>query len=129
MDTDGRFPTPTTRRTIIATGAKLAYAAPLVAASAKLSVTNVAAAVSLGSTCKANSVFFTSVAFGTDTGGVFYSPACCACSEPPSPGAVCFFADYDLTNPECAWVAPADGPCFVICEPVPCSAPPCGPPL
>jgi hypothetical protein len=32
-DTDGRFPTPTTRRTVVRTGAKLAYAAPLVAAS------------------------------------------------------------------------------------------------
>jgi hypothetical protein len=39
-DTDGRFPTPTTRRTIIATGAKLAYAAPLVAASVKVSEVN-----------------------------------------------------------------------------------------
>jgi hypothetical protein len=37
MDTDGRFPTPTTRRTIVATGAKLAYAAPLVATSLTLS--------------------------------------------------------------------------------------------
>jgi hypothetical protein len=33
MDTDDRFPTPTTRRTVVSTGAKLAYAAPLVAAS------------------------------------------------------------------------------------------------
>jgi hypothetical protein len=47
MDTDGRFPTPTTRRTIVATGAKLAYAAPLVATSLTLSATN-AAAVSPG---------------------------------------------------------------------------------
>jgi hypothetical protein len=36
MDTDGRFPTPTTRRTIVATGAKLAYTAPLVATSLRL---------------------------------------------------------------------------------------------
>jgi hypothetical protein len=36
MDPDVRFTTPTTRRTIVATGAKLAYAAPLVAASMAL---------------------------------------------------------------------------------------------
>ena len=47
MDTDVRFTNPATRRTIVATGAKLAYAAPLVAASFTLSATN-AAAVSLG---------------------------------------------------------------------------------
>ena len=52
MDTDGRFPTPTTRRTIVATGAKLAYAAPLVATSLKLSAMNVAAThISPGHTC------------------------------------------------------------------------------
>jgi hypothetical protein len=48
MDTDGRFPTPTTRRTIVTTGAKLAYAAPLVATSLKLSAMNVAATHSPG---------------------------------------------------------------------------------
>jgi hypothetical protein len=46
MDTDGRFPTPTTRRTIVVTGAKLAYAAPLVAASIKVSEVNAQSAVS-----------------------------------------------------------------------------------
>ena len=35
MDTDGRFPTPTTRRAVVRTGAKLAYAMPVVAASFK----------------------------------------------------------------------------------------------
>lgn len=48
MDTDSRFLTPATRRTIVATGAKLAYAAPLVAASLKLSALNVAATHSPG---------------------------------------------------------------------------------
>ena len=69
--TDGRFTTPTTRRTIVRTGAKLAYAAPLVAASLKLSATNAAAAVSLGSLCEAGSVFFARIAFTDDTGGSF----------------------------------------------------------
>jgi hypothetical protein len=49
-DTDGRFPTPT-RRTIVATGAKLAYAAPLVAASFTVSALNVAATHSPGHVC------------------------------------------------------------------------------
>src|SRR5215212_5378550 len=47
-DTDGRLTTPTTRRTVVATGAKLAYAAPLVATSLKLSALNVAATHSPG---------------------------------------------------------------------------------
>src|SRR5215211_7780665 len=46
MDTDSRLTTPATRRTIVATGAKLAYAAPLVAASLTLSATNAAARMS-----------------------------------------------------------------------------------
>jgi hypothetical protein len=46
MDTDGRFPTPTTRRTIVATGAKLAYAAPLVATSLTLRGVNAQTAMS-----------------------------------------------------------------------------------
>jgi hypothetical protein len=51
MDPGGRFTTPTTRRAIVRTGAKLAYAAPLVAASLKLSATHAAAAISHPSTC------------------------------------------------------------------------------
>ena len=43
--------TGTTRRTIVKTGAKLAYAAPLVAASIKLSVHSAKAAISPGQTC------------------------------------------------------------------------------
>jgi hypothetical protein len=41
MDTDSRFLTPATRRTIVRSGAKLAYAAPLVAASLTLSADRV----------------------------------------------------------------------------------------
>jgi hypothetical protein len=48
MDTDGRLTAATTRRTIVRTGAKLAYAAPLVATSLKLSAMNVAATHSPG---------------------------------------------------------------------------------
>jgi hypothetical protein len=64
MDTDGRFPTPTTRRTIVATGAKLAYAAPLVATSLRLSTLNVAATHSPGHVCKGE--ICESVVFGCD---------------------------------------------------------------
>src|SRR5215217_4711212 len=71
MDTDGRFPTPTTRRTIVRTGAKLAYAAPLVATSLRLSVLNVAATHSPGHV-------FACPPFGPDDG-----PQC-------NPGADCF---------------------------------------
>ena len=46
MDTDSRLTTSTTRRTIVATGAKLAYAAPLVATSVALSAANAAARIS-----------------------------------------------------------------------------------
>jgi plastocyanin len=42
----GPFSAPATRRTIVATGAKLAYAAPLVAASSRLGTLEAAAAVS-----------------------------------------------------------------------------------
>ena len=44
MDPTARLVTPATRRTIVATGAKLAYAAPLVAASLKVSAVAVSAA-------------------------------------------------------------------------------------
>jgi hypothetical protein len=70
MDTDGRFPTPTTRRTVVTTGAKLAYAAPLVAASFTVSALNVAAATS--------PPHFVCPPFGSDDG-----PQC-------NPGADCF---------------------------------------
>jgi hypothetical protein len=51
MDTDARFTTPATRRTVVRTGAKLAYAAPLVATSLTLSTLNVAATHSPGHVC------------------------------------------------------------------------------
>ena len=60
--------TPTTRRSIVRTGAKLAYAAPLVATSLTLSATNAAAAVSLGSRCAAGSVFFSTVVLSDPEG-------------------------------------------------------------
>src|SRR5215212_8504048 len=119
MDTDGRFPTPTTRRTIVATGAKLAYAAPLVATSLKLSVTNAAAAVSLGSLCAAGSVFFSTVVLSDPEGNPFETPACCLCSG----AAACraqrpVFATGDIECPS-AVVGDERVPCFAQCEAVP----------
>jgi hypothetical protein len=126
MDTDGRFPTPTTRRTIVATGAKLTYAAPLVATSLKLSAMNAAAAVSLGSLCAAGSVFFSRIGFGDDTGGVVFRPACCSCVPPsgsPVVGtcAACTLVDPGTGLPECRRcpTGTEEGPCFVSCSPVP----------
>ena|SRR5215218_8815188 len=59
MDTDVRLTTPTTRRTVVRTGAKLAYAAPLVATSLTLSVTNAAA---ISPTCLGRNVACASTA-------------------------------------------------------------------
>jgi hypothetical protein len=125
MDTDGRFPTPTTRRTIVSTGVKLAYAAPLVAAIVKVSATNAAAAVSLGSLCEAGDVFFFRIAFGDEVGGVFYSPGCCSCGPAAACAASTPVDQGGTGNPDCASVVVGEGDeaetvrCFAICDRVP----------
>jgi hypothetical protein len=82
MDTDGRFPTPTTRRTIVATGAKLTYAAPLVATSLKLSAMNVAA-ISPGSRCAGE-------ATGCTAGGCGPGNSCICTTQRGSRTPFCF---------------------------------------
>jgi hypothetical protein len=131
-DTDGRFPTLTTRRTIVATGAKLAYAAPLVAISVTLRVTNVAAAVSLGSLCAAGSVFFSRVALNDPEGDPIETAACCFCnagsgSGLPGAAAACrarrpVQIAFDPSHPvECpnALVGEVILDCFARCDAVP----------
>jgi hypothetical protein len=126
MDTEVRFPTPTTRRTIVTTGAKLAYAAPLVAASLKLSATNAAAAVSLGSLCVAGSVLFLRVVLSDPEGVPFETAACCFCSfgDPDLPGAEAACRaqrPVQIDDVECPPAVVGDVPveCFAQCEAVP----------
>jgi hypothetical protein len=120
-----------TRRTVIATGAKLAYAAPLVAASVTLSVTNVAA-VSLGSLCAAGSVFFSRVVLNDPEGNPVETAACCFCnavsgSGLPGAEAACrarrpVQIAFDPSHPvECpnARVGDVILDCFARCDAVP----------
>src|SRR5215208_2943470 len=106
MDTDGRFPTPTTRRTIVATGAKLAYAAPLVATSLTLSAVNAAAGISL-QVCPLEEI-----------GTLCESDADCTCGfcllDPGLPGECnCYPTDEPCTrdNECCLGVCRTDGSC------------------
>ena len=106
MDTDGRFTTPATRRTVVTTGAKLAYAAPLVATSLTLSAVNAAAGISL-QVCPAEEI-----------GTFCESDADCTCGfcllDPGLPGECnCFPTDEPCTRDKecCLGVCRTDGSC------------------
>jgi hypothetical protein len=87
----------TTRRNIIATGAKLAYATPLVAASMKLTSSGASAVLSIGPfACAADAgkVCGNYTSCGTTSAG---NP--CVCHETASGGAICgAYGDCDAPN-------------------------------
>jgi hypothetical protein len=109
MDTDGRFPTPTTRRTIVATGAKLAYAAPLVATSLTLSALNVAASHITGHV-------FACPPIGPDDGPLCNPGADCFCTTAvPSGRLVCTTDDPRCSGPFCDDATGAGCPAGRVC--------------
>jgi hypothetical protein len=130
MDTDGRFPTPTTRRTVVTTGAKLAYAAPLVAASFKVSALNVAATHSPGHTCCLQAcgqppdveppfdvcgcvTGSAGTAFCSNNFFCFTTPECTVDADCPA-GWICQNPPFGSVEPDCG------GNCGSVCTP------PCG---
>jgi hypothetical protein len=89
----------TTRRTVVATGAKLAYAAPLLAASFQLGARG-AGAQTISGFC------------GHSVGGPDGKGCMSACGQkcPPGSGAVCDGQDSDPNNPD-----GGQGPCWTYC--------------
>jgi hypothetical protein len=122
MDTDVRFTPPATRRTVVRTGAKLVYAAPIVAASFKVSAVNAFAVISTPSTCgptcesQGDCHCATDDQTGTDvcvTTECFVSSHFGCAQGDPCPGGSFCVVDKELTI--CA--VSCGAPCPTTCRP------------
>jgi len=111
IDLENQIATSTTRRTIVKTGAKLAYAAPVLAASFRLSQMGAMAAVS-GNVCPPNLVCGVQPEqCGEDASGV--------CSNVRSVEAVTCICGNDACGPTCT----TDGDCQTYAPGSICQAP------
>jgi hypothetical protein len=129
------FVGPATRRTIVATGAKLAYAAPLVAASFKVSAMNVAAATSpphfvctrpdgrcsCGPGCEAQDPCFCTTAIGSGAFVCAFDLSCGGGFCDPVTGAGCVAGDVCVID----GFFEGRAHCHSLCG-VPCPQPPDG---
>jgi hypothetical protein len=105
-----------TRRTVVKTGAKLAYAAPLVAASFRLGAGGALAAG--GCACKsAGFVFDDSPPLDGNSNPTGFSPACCTCKHCTFLGAT--NPVYDPATNQCFdGGQPITSGCYPLCDDV-----------
>lgn len=105
---EDRLATPATRRTVVKTGAKLAYAAPLVAASFQLAGLNGVAGASGpggdGGTCPTGSGYTCRGSVSSCGSDPAAAGQLCACGSKAGGGTTCFanfFVEYCGANDSC----------------------------